>query len=145
MASVRVSYSSIACAPPSEVIASVIKASEARNASSACSGLLGWSEWRYLQIIEGDSSCVNSIYKLIENDPRHNIEWCIEQEVKHRAIIPDLPMGFLDSSEFPELLKFHVEHDPLLLVNRLISCGAKKYPSSVSAAYLSFSGESRYL
>jgi hypothetical protein len=145
MASVRFSYSSIACAPPSEVISLIIKASEARNSSNACSGLLGWSEWRYVQIIEGDSRRVNSIYRSIENDPKHNIEWCIEQEVKHRAIIPDLSMGYLDSSEFPEILKFHAGDDPLLLVNRLISCGAKKYPSSVSAAYLSFSGAARYL
>ena len=80
-------YTSVATGPENpDLIAAILAASEKNNAAAQVTGLLMFDGERYIQILEGETDRVETLFTVIENDPRHAmLEILHKGSVKHRS------------------------------------------------------------
>ena len=62
---------SAASPPEAEMLASILKQSQANNPKCGVTGLLCFSGRVFLQVLEGGRDCVNALYHRIARDARH--------------------------------------------------------------------------
>ena len=82
-------YSSDACAPmDTAALQSILASSRMHNAEDAITGLLLYSNGRFLQVLEGASDALDVAYSRIANDPRHEH---VRTVLCRRVVVRDFP------------------------------------------------------
>ncbi|OWP65093.1 hypothetical protein CDA63_01690 [Hymenobacter amundsenii] len=78
-----------------EALDMLLRRARSRNAQHRISGLLLYSEGRFLQVIEGPGPALDRLYSLIEADPRHCEVRTLAYEPLTTRAFPDWRMGYL--------------------------------------------------
>ena len=121
---VRLLYASRAEAgsPPSELLATILKQSQANNARCGVTGLLCFSGGVFLQVLEGGRDRVNALYRRICADARHTDVVLLSYEEICERRFGGWSMGRVDMARLnPALmLKYSVTTalDPYVLSGR---------------------------
>lgn len=97
-------YTSVAHADGNdEDVKNILASSQRNNAALSVTGLLLFDGQRYIQILEGDSTNVDSLFEVISQDSRHHdLELLHKGQVKGRSFenwrmaYEALPMGLLE-------------------------------------------------
>ena len=97
-------YTSVAHADGNdEDVKNILASSQRNNAALFVTGLLLFDGQRYIQILEGDSTNVDSLFEVISQDSRHHdLELLHKGQVKGRSFenwrmaYEALPMGLLE-------------------------------------------------
>lgn len=86
----------------------ILDISRSNNEKKNITGILLYSEGTFIQLLEGPTSQLNSIYEAILNDARHrNVIKLVEEDVDHRSF-PGSVMGFrsIDAYELEILASY---------------------------------------
>ena len=77
-----------------EELVDLLTAARARNESAGVTGMLLYSGYSFLQVLEGDAAAVEQIYDLIRTDPRHASFRVLLDAGRPDRLFPDWTMGF---------------------------------------------------
>lgn len=92
-------YASTAVRPVSDAdLIDILQKARHRNQEHNVTGMLIYRQGVFLQVLEGAFEDVDTIWRIIQNDTRHeNLVVVLEQQIKTRAF-PDWSMGFRNGS-----------------------------------------------
>jgi hypothetical protein len=100
-------YASVALVPPRDVLLDIIRTAERENAAQGLSGMLCYSPFRYIQLLEGSRAALDRLWLGLMGDRRHRILWGDRAERGGRRIPPALPMGYASTTQLRELGMTH--------------------------------------
>lgn len=90
-------YASSAIAPLTEQeLIDLLKQAREKNAQLGITGMLLYKGGNFLQVLEGDEEAVMSLYKTIQNDPRHRQVMTIAKRKVSERTFPDWQMAFVN-------------------------------------------------
>lgn len=105
-------YCSDACEPmETPALQSILDGARSRNAELGITGMLLYSNGRFLQVLEGDADLVDVLYAKIANDPRHgHVRTVMSRSIKERDF-PNWSMAYRalsasDVNAHPEVNNF---------------------------------------
>ncbi|MDO9161818.1 MAG: phosphate-starvation-inducible PsiE family protein [Methylococcaceae bacterium] len=107
---IRLIYASTALSAwGTEDLLKLLKECRAHNSAKNITGILLFSNNTFLQVLEGDEASVNSMYALIEKDPRHTDVTIIEKQPIVERAFPYWSMGFesVDSNQLTAIPGFN--------------------------------------
>lgn len=107
---IRLIYASTALSAwGTEDLLKLLKECRAHNSAKNITGILLFSNNTFLQVLEGDEASVNSMYALIEKDPRHTDVTIIEKQPIIERAFPYWSMGFesVDSNQLTAIPGFN--------------------------------------
>ena len=88
-------YASRSLAAPDEVdIQALLEHARRKNAALGITGMLLLIEDSFFQVLEGEAESVDSVYRVIEQDPRHDRVTQIIREPLARRSFAEWSMGF---------------------------------------------------
>ncbi len=102
---VYVSTRATTCTTPE--LKSILSSSRQRNASQAITGVLLYSDNRFLQYLEGDKDTIMALYRQIEKDKRHYYVTMLYHVPIEERIFPSWQMAYRDLDADP--VKFLTE------------------------------------
>lgn len=107
MTMVRLVYFSRATRPISMLdIHNILEVARTHNEQLGVCGMLGYERDCFLQVLEGERSCVNELYLLIADDPRHSEVEIISYDYIDEPLFGNWQMGFVAvSDDFYKLLE----------------------------------------
>ncbi|NDP63930.1 BLUF domain-containing protein [Polaromonas sp.] len=73
----------------------ILASSRKNNRALRVTGAMGFLDGLYLQYLEGDASVVTTLYKRIEEDPRHSEPKILESKAISERAFPGWSMGLL--------------------------------------------------
>jgi uncharacterized membrane protein (DUF373 family) len=113
---IRLTYASTALKEwnPEDLL-KLLKECRKNNGAKNITGILLYANGTFFQVLEGDEATVNSVYHMIEHDPRHKDVTLIQKEKITERAFPYWSMGFdkIDAKELSNLdgLNDFFEHD----------------------------------
>lgn len=135
-------YSSHPTAPPWPAsILDIAKSCEKNNPENGVNGLILFTGNMYLHYLEGNATTLSNLWKNVQSDPRHTIEWKTGGD--DAPELTGLPMGYFDADrEKSEHLPVETwrkretwaPSDAFELRKMLISLAREKYPSALGIA-----------
>jgi hypothetical protein len=121
-------YASAATRPFSaEDLRQLLDRARSRNSVYGLTGMLLYHTGSFLQVLEGDETYVDIIFKSIERDPRHTQTKILVDQIIQRREFEEWSMGFVDtalSNRQPTGLLNYFQLQPLLTLNEST---ARKY------------------
>lgn len=135
---IRILYVSRAVGPQTTTVtATILTAARARNREQEVTGVLCQGKGLYLQVLEGERSQVNALYRRILYDRRHcDVELLRLEETESRRFA-DWSMALVDLSDGDPMVQLqHPEFDPyaargafvMTMVDELVRSGARIEP-----------------
>ena len=91
----RIIYVSRASSPFPLELKDILASSRKNNRVLGVTGALGFIDGVYLQCLEGEASVVNSLYKRLQEDPRHMELKMLENKLVSERAFPNWSMGLL--------------------------------------------------
>lgn len=83
---------------PQDEIVKILEETQIRNNKHGVNGLLIYSEGNFFEVIEGEKTRIQDLFKIIKEDPRHkNILMIFEKEV-YKPILKDKESNFISQN-----------------------------------------------
>jgi hypothetical protein len=92
-------YASTALFPPPDVLLDIVRTAERENARHGLSGMLCYSQRRYVQLLEGPAPALAGLRRNLSRDLRHRMLWTVRLVPGPRRIPARLPMGYASEAQ----------------------------------------------
>lgn len=76
----------------------LVQAASSKNQAMGITGLLIFTGKHFLQVLEGDPLCVNSLYQKIKDDPRHENARSLSHKQVASRLFPEWGMQAIDAN-----------------------------------------------
>jgi hypothetical protein len=83
----------------------VLRASRVNNARDEVTGVLLYQGGNFIQLLEGDSAAIDTVYARVEKDPRHHSVLRMLDDEAEERLFPDWSMAFRPSESLSPQLK----------------------------------------
>lgn len=82
----------------------ILRTSRENNEKKNITGMLLYDDGNFLQVLEGEEEDVTSLYKTIQQDPRHHSVFTYVKQPITERLFGDWEMGFIDMEKQAENL-----------------------------------------